>query len=107
MSKRMLPSSLRLAFASCRNRLVATLPAAGPAQVGGAQPLWRARSKSRPGQQGRDGPPADVVDAGISDAITHDVDQQRSVEPRAVEFSKHHREVDPRWVPRGFEIGTE
>src|SRR5258705_10887683 len=65
------------------------------------------RSKSRLGQQGRKRAAANIVDAGIGDAIAHDLDQHWSIELRAVELPQHHREVGARRIPSGFEIRAE
>ena len=64
-------------------------------------------SESRLGQQGRDRPSADVVDARVDHAVAYDLGQQRGIEFGAVKLPQHHREVGTRRIPAGFEIGAE
>src|SRR5262249_62391983 len=49
-----------------------------------------ARSKPRPGQESRERPAADVVDAGLGGAGAHDLDQERSRGLPAGKFPNQH-----------------
>src|SRR5438552_8510078 len=65
------------------------------------------RSGRRQGENARDRPLADIVDAGIDDAFAFDLDQDRRLEVGAIELPEHEGEIGALGLPIGNEVGPE